>query len=121
MSVKLLFDDFDPFHNFANEEEKQNYLEKCELDIHTALAIFSNASPKAIRNGIYNGKWYKIEIREAYNGALTLNVYYETTIVLQANRDLYGDWTIFMNQIDDYPSLREVFLSKAIGFFMSGQ
>ena len=50
--------------------------------------------------GNHNGKWYRIEFIEGIIND-TLNIYYEGSLVFQANEN-YGDWIVNFYNMPDF-------------------
>ena len=95
MVVELGYHYIVAFDSNNNEYGKREFLKFSKHVLERALA-----------KGNHNGGWYKIQfVENDFGTSCILNIYYEGDVVFQASQNLYGDWTILLNEFHQHRDL----------------
>ena len=90
MAVELSFIYQDVFERNNNLGAAEEFRKLSEAVIKLARAV-----------GDYNGKWYKVEFSDRIYNTI-LNIYHGSELIFQAYENMYGDWTVFYNEIPNH-------------------
>ena len=90
MAVKLSFIYEEAFKRNHNTRGAEEFRKLSETVINLAKEV-----------GDYDGKWFKVEFLD-HNTWATLNIYHGADQIFQANKNMYGDWTVNYNEIPNH-------------------